>query len=682
MNKRILAAVLAAALCLAAAVPALANNVFLFTEKTLTLYEGETAQTALRREGVYEGDGEITYTSGNPAVATVSETGEVTATGKGKTTVTAVLRRDGRQAGRAQLSVTVIRAVQKVTLNTNNLAVYEPEDPVIAGLMRESTEHRVIVLPAGATALLNVTCTPEDATNRRIAYATSDAGIAKLAGERSLKAVQRGECDLVISSVQDPQVTETFHVLVTQPVKKVEVSAPVKKVDVGSGLQLTALCSPEDASIKKVTWTSKNPTVASVDENGYVTGLKRGNATISASATDGSRVTGGIYLTVTQPVTDIVFDSQEIPVIVGRTAQAKVKVLPTDASDKTLVWSSSDESVATVKGGQIRGVKAGSCVVTAASKANPEVAVEVRVTVSQLVTKIVNVNAAEELSLRVGEETELVWEVQPSDATNKGLTFKSVHPKVVKVNEGGIATAVGRGTGTIVATAVDGSRRQGTVKIKVIQPVTGVSMKKALYYVQRGGNTTVRAVVEPKNANNQKVYWSVENESVATIRENGTSTGRVHGVAKGRTMISAFTEDGGFIANARIRVGNFNEAVLVEELYVNKKNEIRISLRNMSNDITLENVFYTIECYDMNGDPMVCNKDGKSTSFDGSYPFGLAPLDRSSHGCFRFKNYVIDQPLGGVVMTVTGWRDTDGYTWTIPESERIRTQWDRVFLHQ
>ena len=140
----------------------------------------------------------------------------------------------------------------------------------------------------------------------------------------------------------------------------------------------------------------------------------------------------------------------------------------------------------------------------------------------------------------MGEETELVWEVQPSDATNKGLTFKSVHPKVVTVNEGGIATAVGRGTGTIVATAVDGSRRQGTVKIKVIQPVTGVSMKKALYYVQRGGNTTVRAVVEPKNANNQKVYWSVENESVATIRENGTSTGRVHGVAKGRTMISAF----------------------------------------------------------------------------------------------------------------------------------------------
>ena len=255
------------------------------------------------------------------------------------------------------------------------------------------------------------------------------------------------------------------------------------------------------------------------------------------------------------------------------------------------------------------------------------------------------------------------------------MTFKSLHPKIATVDENGVVTALSRGTATIVATSRDQGKKSGSVKVNVIQPVTGVEMQRPLYYIQHGSAGSIRAVVQPRNANNQKIHWSSVDEGIATVRSNGTSTGSVYGVSNGYTTVTAFTDDGGYTADTRIRVGDFNEAVMVEELYVDDDNQIRITLRNMSRDLTLGNVYFEINCYNITGDPMICNKDGESTSFEGDYPFVLEPLSRTRHGSFRFKNYVISENLGAVILTVTGWRDADGYSWTIPEDERISAHW-------
>ena len=193
--------------------------------------------------------------------------------------------------------------------------------------------------------------------------------------------------------------------------------------------------------------------------------------------------------------------------------------------------------------------------------------------------------------------------------------------------------------------------------------------------VQRGGGVTLQAVVQPKNANNQRVIWSSDNEWIASARSNGTSTGRVTGNAVGVAMITATTEDGGFTATTQVRVGNFNEAVMIEDLYVENGGTIRITLRNMSQDIVLENIHYRIECYDTQGNPMICNTDGESTFFEGDYPFMVQPLERTLHGAFRFKNYVITQKIGKVALTVLSWRDNNGETWNIPTEYQIRREW-------
>ena len=86
MKKRTIAWLIVLAVCLSA-VPALAANVFLFTEKVINIFEGETYQTSIRREGNYDGDGEIVYSGGKNAVATISDDGVLTAVSKGKTEI-------------------------------------------------------------------------------------------------------------------------------------------------------------------------------------------------------------------------------------------------------------------------------------------------------------------------------------------------------------------------------------------------------------------------------------------------------------------------------------------------------------------------------------------------------------------------------------------------------------------
>lgn len=675
MKGKIRAALAAALICLLAVMPALAAGSFLFTEKTVALHEGDIFRTTLKRSGVYDGEGEIAYSSSKPGVASVDGDGVITAVSQGEAVVYASLMRNGKRVGRTQITVKVTRMVTKVTLSTAGLNVYELDDPEVDRLLRAASEYRVIAVGAGSTVSLSAVCTPEDAGNRRVTFSTSDAGVARIVNNRTLKAIQPGQCELTLTSDDNPDAEEIFTIVVTQPVKSILINAGSKTVASGSTLSLAAECQPADATVTTVRWESKNPAIATVDRDGNVAGRKRGSTVITATAADGSGAKASVTISVLQPVTGLKIKPGEVQVNTGRSVQVKATAEPADASDKSVAWTSSDESIATVANGRITGVKAGTCTVTCASRTNPEVTAGVTVTVSQPVTGIAFTNPKSELSFRVGEKLQLQWTVEPEDATNPAVTFRSAHPKIVTVDRDGLVTAAGKGTATVYATAADGSRKQAAVRVTVIQPVTGVEMQRPLYYVQLGWDGNVRAVVQPRNANNQKVYWSSEDEGIATIRSNGTSTGHVDGIRRGRTTITAYTEDGGFTATADVRVGNFNEAVMAEGLEVNDRNQIRIVLRNMSDDITLQNIYYTVECFDWSGNPIVCSTDGESTFFTGYYPFEVLPRERTIHGCFRFQNYQVEEPIGMAILTVTGWKDIDGVTWTIPESERVPRQW-------
>jgi len=703
MKKRWIIGVLAAALCLLLAAPAMAADVFAFTEKKIEIYEGEQLETTLERDGKYAGDGDIVYNAGMPKILSVDEYGVLTGLKKGQSKLTASLKRDGKVVRKAETMVNVLRRVTKVTLNTTNLAVYEQGDEEIAHLLKleqeepeetpipefwdpeatpEPTEEpeedpledcSVILLSAGSTVNLQTTCTPEDASNVKVTYETSDAGVAKILNGKQLKAMQRGQCVLTVASDQNPEITETFIVLVIQPVKKLTITGASKSVAAGDALQLNAVATPDNATIQDVTWSSRNPSIATVDDDGLVYGVKKGTVTIEATAVDGSKVKGVYQVNVTQKVTSIELKETSVVVSTGRTTQIHATLWPKEANDRSATWISSDETIATVRNGVVTGRKAGFCTVACISNSNPDVSETVEVQVVQPVTKIVFLNEAG-LSFPIRTSAQLEWRVEPADASIKDVTFSSSAPKVATVDANGLVTGYTRGTATITATATDGSRKQGSFRVTVTQPVEGVEMAKEIYYIQLHGSGNIKANVLPSNANNQKIIWSIEDDYYAEVRSNGTNTGRVHGLKTGNTTVTATTEDGGYTATADIKVGDFNGAVLIEDLEVDSRNNIKITLRNMS-EIVLEEIYFRIDCFNLWLTPMVCNTDGVSTWFNGVYGMELYPREKSLNGQFNFGKADIQDVLGEIVLTITGWKDSDGYVWTIPESERVTKEW-------
>lgn len=139
--------------------------------------------------------------------------------------------------------------------------------------------------------------------------------------------------------------------------------------DVARTVQLKATVAPDDATDKTVTWTSSDDTIATVDNNGLVTFVKDGTATITATSTNGQTATTKV--TVKAPVISvdgITLDQATASVETGKTVTLTATVSPDGATDKTVTWTTSDDKLATVADGVVTGVGAGEVTITATTK--------------------------------------------------------------------------------------------------------------------------------------------------------------------------------------------------------------------------------------------------------------------------------------------------------------------------
>ena len=140
-------------------------------------------------------------------------------------------------------------------------------------------------------------------------------------------------------------------------------------INVGSTAQLTATVSPSNATNKSVSWTSSNTSVATVNSSGIVTGVSSGTCTITATARDGSGKSASCTVTVKQLVTGMSLNYSTLKIKVGSSTQLTATVSPSNASNKSVSWTSSNTNVATVSSnGLVTGVSSGTCTITATAK--------------------------------------------------------------------------------------------------------------------------------------------------------------------------------------------------------------------------------------------------------------------------------------------------------------------------
>ena len=267
-----------------------------------------------------------------------------------------------------------------------------------------------------------------------------------------------------------------YALLLEEPchVENVKLDKTSATLKIGEILNLYATISPYNADNTSLIWSSDNEAVATVDARGKVTALKSGKAYIKVVSVDNPNSTDSCLIDVINPIEDIKLNAQNLSLNVGDEKQLKVSFTPTDADNKEVLWTSSDEEVATVsKEGIIIGQKAGTATITVTAAENEDIKDECEVTILQPVTGI-TLDHNELTFANIGETTQLTATVLPEDASNKEIRWSSSKENVCTVSSNGTIIALDNGVSVIMATTVDG----GFVAVctVTVDTTTGISV--------------------------------------------------------------------------------------------------------------------------------------------------------------------------------------------------------------
>lgn len=244
-------------------------------------------------------------------------------------------------------------------------------------------------------------------------------------------------------------------------------------------------------------------------------------------------------------VSGVALNKKVATVNVGKTVTVKATVTPANADNKTLVWTSSNKKIATVSNGVVKGVKAGRVIITAKTTDGSNISATCTVTVKQPVTRI---SLSKKATMYTGKKLTLKAKVNPANASNKALTWKSSNTKIAKVASNGVVTGVKAGTVKITATAKDGSRKSATCTVTVRQSVSKITLSKTnVVLPKKGSSYNVRVTVAPKNAYNKNVAVKSANTKVAKVSASTVKSGKtvkITAVKKGKTKVVFTAKDG------------------------------------------------------------------------------------------------------------------------------------------
>ena len=227
-------------------------------------------------------------------------------------------------------------------------------------------------------------------------------------------------------------------------------------IKVGETLTLLANIYPENADNKSVNYISEDENIAYVNSTGVITGKKRGVTKIIVTSKENNSIRDTCIVNIIQPIKSILLNKKNLILNVGENETLDVSIFPTDTNNKNLIWNSSDESIATISNtGNLYGIKVGKCKITVYSEENPNIYDTCEIEIKQPVNSL-RLDKNEIVSDKIGEIIQLNAIIEPSDATNKNVSWQSSNPSVCSVSSNGSVIILGEGTSVIIATTEDG----------------------------------------------------------------------------------------------------------------------------------------------------------------------------------------------------------------------------------
>lgn len=293
---------------------------------------------------------QLKWTTSDEKVATVSSSGTITAVGKGDAVITCLAKDDDTVF--ATINVNVQLHVQKVVLSDETITLLISNKP-------STSEGRI-------SAVIE----PNDAFINTVTWVSDDEAIVTVDAAGNIKAQAVGKA--TITAISDDTSTKKkaiCKVIVQKAVDSVSIDSATLTLGKGTTKKIDATVLPDDASQKKLVWTSSNEDIATVNSTGTVKAKKCGICTITCEAADGSKVRSSCEVTVIQLIQSIKLNLNQKNLVVGETVIIKATLSPSDATNKAVTWSSDHTRIASVSSadklsGSIKAVSPGECTIT------------------------------------------------------------------------------------------------------------------------------------------------------------------------------------------------------------------------------------------------------------------------------------------------------------------------------
>lgn len=554
----------------------------------------------------------VTWTSSNTNVAKVDANGKVTGVGSGTAIITATSTTKNKVSASCKVTVLKKKEVTGLTLSSDGGSLYKgkthtliatvsPSNATFKDVKWTSSNSKVVSVDSNGkvkalkegtavikctsvdnpmvfatckvtvkikttgvalnrtsgnlyvtqTGTLTATVYPSNASNKKVEWTSSNTKIAVVDKNGNVTGIKTGTVYITATTVNGGYAA-SCKVTVKPIIKSTSVKLNKTSLSIKHGhtYDLVATISPANTSNKSLTWKSSDTKIVKVSSNGEITAVKPGTATITCITKDtGKKATCKVTVKAVVP-TSVYFPKESGSINYNKDYKLTATVLPTNATNKKLKWSSSDPTVVSVTSdGVIRGLKPGKSAVITVTTVSGGKTDTIKVNVNPIKVKGVKLNK-EVAVLSKGQSLTLKATVSPSNATNKGVTWKSSNSKVVTVSSSGVVKAVGNGKAIVTCLTKDG----GFVAVCVIEvktvKVMGITLNQSKLTLNNGATYTLKATIVPSNASNKKVTWSSSDTAVAKIDSNG----KITAVGKGMCQIKVKSVDGSWIASCKVTV--------------------------------------------------------------------------------------------------------------------------------
>ena len=394
------------------------------------------------------------------------------------------------------------------------------------------------VVEKGKTLTLKATVTlPE----KSVTWKSSNTKVATVTSTGKVKGVKAGTATITCTSTVSGAKATCKVTVGYVTLDKSE--AFVKK---GKTLTLTPTVYPSSLTDKSVTWKSSDESIATVTSEGKVKGIKYGTATITCT----SNATG-LSTTCKVTVGLVKLDKSNATIEKGTTLTLKPTVYPSSLEDKSVTWTSSAKSIATVSSsGKVKGIKAGTATITCTSVATGLKAT-CKVTV---INGTVTLNKTEAF-IEKGKTTTLKATLTPTTLEDMSVTWTSSDKTVATVSSSGKVKGVGYGTATITCTSV-ATGVSATCQVTIGKVV----LNTPEFTLRKTRTLTLVATLYPTTLTDKSVTWKSSDTKVATV----SSSGKVKGVGAGTATITCTSNATGLKGTCTVTVLAVSESRSIE----------------------------------------------------------------------------------------------------------------------